>query len=81
MDDIDELLESLRSLYASLEKLRQMEGPELLLPGRVEVYHSVLEDAYAAYGRIETRVDEHGRQLEVEHARLDKEVESYRRFP
>ncbi len=32
MDDIEELLESFRILYASLEKLRQMEGPEFLLP-------------------------------------------------
>lgn len=46
MDDIDELLESFRILYASLEKLHQLEGPEFLLPGRVDVYHSLLEEAY-----------------------------------
>ena len=77
MDDIDELLESLRILYTSLEKLRQLEGPEFLLPGRVDDYHSILEDAYAAYGKIETRVDELGQQLEAEHARLDKGVKTY----
>lgn len=77
MDDSDELLESFRILYASLEKLRLMEEPEFLLPGRVDDYHSVLEDAYAAYGKIETRVDELGQQLEAEHARLDKGVKKY----
>jgi hypothetical protein len=77
MDDIDELLASLRTLYASLEKLRQLEGPEFLLPGRVDDYHSVLEDAYAAYGKIETRVDELGQRLEAEHARLDEGVKMY----
>lgn len=71
MDTIDELLESFRILSASLEKLHQLEGPEFVLPGRVDDYHSVLEDAYAAYGNIETRVDELGQQLEAEHARLD----------
>jgi len=77
MDDIDELLESFRVLYASLEKLHQLEGPEFLLPGRIETYHSILEEAYAAYGRIETRVDALGQQLEAEHTRLDKGVEKY----
>ena len=77
MDDIDELLESFRVLYASLEKLHQLEGPEFLLPGRIETYHSILEEAYAAYGRIETRVDELGQQLEAEHTRLDRGVKKY----
>ncbi len=77
MDDIDELLESFRILYTSLEKLRQLEGPEFLLPGRVDDYHSVLEDAYAAYDNIETKVDELGQQLEAEHTRLDQEVKQY----
>jgi len=43
-----------------------MEGPEFLLPGRVEAYHRILEDAYTAFGTIETRVDELGQQLEAE---------------
>ena len=77
MDDIDELLEAFRTLYANLEKLRLMEGPEFLLPGRVVAYHSVLEDAYATYSKIETRMDELGQQLEAEHARLDKGVNKY----
>ena len=77
MDDIDELLESFRTLSASLEKLRQLEGPEFVLPGRVDAYHDVLEDAYTAFGKIETRVDELGQQLEAEHARLDKGVKTY----
>ncbi len=76
-DDIDELLESFRTLYAGLEKLRQLEGPEFLLPGRVDAYQRILEDAYAAFGKFETRVDELGQQLEAEHARLDKEVNAY----
>jgi hypothetical protein len=77
MDTIDELLESFRILSASLEKLRQLEGPEFLLPGSVDDYHRILEDAYAAYGTIETRVDELGQQLEAEHARLDQGVKKY----
>ena len=77
MDDIEELLEAFRALYASLEKLRQLEGPEFLLLGRVDAYHDLLEDAYAAFGTIETRVDELGQQLEAEHARLDTGVKKY----
>jgi len=77
MDDINELLEALRILYASLEKLHQLEGPEFLLPGKVNDYHNILEDAYAAYGKIETRVDELGQELEAEHTRLDEGVKKY----
>lgn len=77
MDDIEELLEAIRAAYASLAKLRLMEGPEFLLPGRIGVYHQVLEDAYAAYGKVETAVDALGQQLEAEHARLDAGVKKY----
>ena len=77
MDDINDLLESFRILYVNLEKLRLMEGPEFLLPGRIDAYHSVLENAYAAFGKIETRVDELGQQLEAEHSRLDKGAKKY----
>ncbi len=50
-----EMNKSFRILSARLEKLRHLEGPEFLLLGRVDDYHSVLEDAYAAYGKIETK--------------------------
>jgi hypothetical protein len=32
--------------------------PEFVLPGNVEVYRGLLEDAYAVYSRVETIVDE-----------------------
>jgi hypothetical protein len=77
MDDIEDLLEAFRIVSASLEKLRQIDGPDMLLPGKVEYYHSILEDAYAAYGRVETVVDELGQQLEDEHRPLDEGVRQY----
>lgn len=75
--DENELLANMRTLSACLEQLREMTGPEMLLSGRIEHYHQLLEDAYAAYGRIETQVDEWGQQLEYEHQRLDKGVKPY----
>jgi hypothetical protein len=36
----------------------------ILLPGKIEYYHNLLEDAYAAYGKVEMVVDELGRQME-----------------
>jgi hypothetical protein len=77
MDDIEEVLEALRVVYANLEQLRLMEGPENLLPGGVDAYRLLLEDAYAAYSKVETTVDELGQQLEAEHARLDAGVKKY----
>jgi len=77
MDDIEALLTTIRTFYAKLEQLRAMEGPELLLPGRTEAYKETLEDAYAAYGQVETTVDELGAELEYQHKRLDEGVKKY----
>ncbi len=77
MDDIEELVATLRAFYGSLARLRLMEGPEMLLTGKTEQYHSMLEDAYSAFSRIETAVDALGQRLEHEHARLDEGVRQY----
>jgi hypothetical protein len=77
MDDIEEVLVALRVVYANLEQLRLMDGPEFLLPGRVDAYHRALEDAYVAYNKVETTVDQLGQQLEAEHAQLDAGVKKY----
>lgn len=52
------------------------DGPEFLLPRRGDAYHSVLEDVYSVYSKIEITMDELGQQLEAEHARLDQRVSS-----
>jgi hypothetical protein len=75
MDDIETLIGALHTLNARLETLRHMEGPDLVLPDSIEQYRSTLEDAYAAYGKIETIVDELGQELEYQHRRLDKEAQ------
>ena len=77
MEDIETLIEAVHTLYASLETLRNFEGPEFLLPGRIEQYHSALEDAYAAYGKVETTIDELGQELECHHTRLEKAVKRF----
>ena len=45
MDDIQAIIEALQTLYARLETLRNMDGPEMLLPGRIETYRNTLENA------------------------------------
>jgi len=49
----------------------------VLIAGGIEQYHSVLEDAYAAYGKVEMAVGALGQELEYQHARLDKAVKQY----
>jgi hypothetical protein len=77
MDDIDALIEALRIVYASLEKLKSIEGPEVHTPGGINQYQSLLEDAYAVYDRVETTVEELGQALEYEYTRLDLAVKQY----
>ncbi len=78
--------QNLRIVTARLKyNLHYSQGKRKLLQGqtkvgddrRVDDYHSILEDAYAAYSKIETRVDELGQELEAEHARLDEGVKKY----
>jgi hypothetical protein len=77
MDDIEELLTTIRTFYAKLEQLRSMEGSEFLLPDQTEAYRETLEDAYAVYGQLETTIDELGAELTYQHKRLDEGVRKY----
>ncbi len=77
MDDIEALVEALHTLYARVETLRGMEGVELLLPGRMENYHKILDDAYAAYELLEATIDALGQDLEKHRTCLDKDAELY----
>ena len=74
MDEMNILIEALRTVYTSLERLKSIAGPELQIPGSIDQYQSLLEDAYTAYDRIETTVEELGQALEYEHARLEQVV-------
>jgi hypothetical protein len=77
MDDIEALVEALHTLDTRVETLRGMEGVKLLLPGRIENYHKVLDDAYAAYELLETIIDVLGQDLKKHRTRLDKDVKLY----
>lgn len=77
IDDIEQMREALRTLYARMADLREMEGPVFLLPGRVQRYHEILEEAYAAYGQVETTIEALGQEREAHHARLDQGVRQY----
>ena len=76
MDNIEAIIEALHTLSARLETLRAMERSELRLPGQGDQYRRTLEDAYAAYSRIETAVDELGQELEYHHQRLGEAGEA-----
>ena len=77
MDEIDTLIEALRRVYTSLERLKSIVGPELQVPGSIDQYQSLLEDAYTAYDRVETTVEELGQALEYEHTRLEQAAKQF----
>jgi len=77
MDNIEALIEATHTPYARLKTLRNMEEVDLLLPSRIEQQCRILEDASAAYAKIETAVDELGQELENQHTRLDEGVKKY----
>ena len=69
------IITALHTLYERLETLRNMQAPDILLPGRQKQYEQILEDAYAALVLVEKEVDELSEQLDFEHQRIAKAVE------
>lgn len=72
--ELEQVLDDLRAITNRLAQLRCMDSETLQSPESIAVYHQTLEAAYAAYGRIETVIDEIGEQLEAEHMRLDTAI-------
>lgn len=75
---LEQVLDDLRTVTNCLWQLRHMDDTAMHTPENVAVYHQTLEAAYAAYGRIETVIDEISEQLEAEHTRLDAAIEQAR---
>jgi len=73
--ELEQVIDDLRIVINNLAQLRRMDGATLYTPESIAAYHQLLEVVYAAYGRIETAVDELGEELEAEHMRLDATIE------
>ena len=72
--ELEQLITDVQTVATSLAHLRRLDSATMQSPESITVYHQTLEAAYAAYGRIETVVDELGQQLETEHMRLDAAI-------
>jgi len=73
--ELEQLITDVQTVATSLAQLRRMDSATMQSPESMAAYHHTLEAAYAAYGRIETVIDEIGEQLEAEHTRLDAAIE------
>ena len=69
--ELEQVINDLQAVTNRLAQLRRMDSATMYSPESIAAYHHALEAAYAAYGRIETVIDEIGQQLEAEHMRLD----------
>jgi len=70
---IKDTIQALRTIYARLDTLASINAANIFIPGGPqEHYHEIMEEAYAALGKIETVVDELGAELEYQHKRLDE---------
>jgi hypothetical protein len=72
---IETTIEVLRTLCARLDTLRHLDGAEIVLLHQQKHYEQTLEDAYAAFAQLETKVDELGQELEYQHQRLGTTIE------
>ena len=71
-------LTALRSFYARLETLRNMQDADMVFPGKQNDYQKTLEDAYTLFARLETELDALSQELESHHHRLGEAVERYK---
>ncbi len=67
MSDQADISQAFQTLYALLDELRNIDSANIL----TTPYHSMIEAAYTALGKIETEVDALGQELEYQHQRLD----------
>ncbi|GHO65542.1 hypothetical protein KSC_044340 [Ktedonobacter sp. SOSP1-52] len=56
MDDIEQLIANLQTVYASLAFLRQVEGPELLVAGRAEQIRQRKDAMLIAYHQLDPQL-------------------------
>jgi hypothetical protein len=69
----DEIARALAGIRNRLDTLASITAENILTPGGPqERYHQIVEEAYAALGLLETRVDELRAELEYQHTRLDE---------
>jgi hypothetical protein len=80
MDDIETFLDNAQALFHALEQLKAIEGPALLLPGRLEEYDFIREQASTAYTSLKQQIHAFGQQLEMEEKRLEKAARTFRKF-
>ncbi len=73
MSDQDDISRALAGIRSRLDTLASITTENILIPGGPqERYHTMIEEAYAALGLVETQIDELRAELEYQHARLDE---------
>ncbi|SRR5258708_9800676 len=68
----NEIAAALAGIRNRLDTLASIKADDILPGEPQERYHQIVEEAYAALGLIETRVDELRTELEYQHKRLDE---------
>jgi len=69
----DEITAAFQGIRNRLDTLASINAENILGPrGPQERYHQMVEEAYAALGLIETKVDELRAELEYQNQRLDE---------
>lgn len=69
----DDMAVAIAGIRSRLDTLASINADNMFIPGGPqEHYHAIVEEAYAALGLVETRVDELRAELEYQHKRLDE---------
>ena len=69
----EEIIQALQTVYARLVTLNSITAADILMPGGPQArYHAIIEEAYAALGKIENEIDALRAELEYQHQRLDE---------
>ena len=69
----EEIIQALQTVYARLDTLSSITAANILIPGGPQVrYRALIEEAYAALGKIENEIDALSAELEYQHQRLDE---------
>ncbi len=73
MSDPDDINTAVAGIRSRLDTLASINEENIFIPGGPQSrYHTIIEEAYAALGHVETQIDELRTELEYQHKRLDE---------
>ena len=80
MTDLEETVTALKTLFAKVDELQNINIRDILKPDIYNRYEKTLQEAYDALTQVERTVNSLGMKLEYQHWRIGEAIEELKTF-